>query len=361
VSEAARTLAQSIATGLDASVHALPCAAPQSAHVVQLADGRVAVLVQSTQKHLGVTLGTRGWHQLIGAPDATLVADVVAAARQWASSKPVDKVTTFELARDLPAALAAAVPEGGPWRVSVDGTFERVRFAIRGANVDAAAVNVDEDGVTAVRKMPVAKRGALESVRGLVIEQVRAQLASYAKNVALRQRMTDVATELTQRLPWRARVQCTMSGPFSTATWGWACVITIACRDARGGAEVRLTGERDRVHVHAGLGAPRGWSGEVDVVDDASLAAIADAVEKALATLTLDKLQVGARYRVRETIDGLVAGSVVTFQGYDDVDNHYGSYDFVDATGKKVGVGGDYSTPHTSTLGADTGRYLERL
>ena len=76
--------------------------------------------------------------------------------------------------------------------------------------------------------------------------------------------------------------------------------------------------------------------------------------------LELRHLVPGKRYRVREAIDELPRGAIVVFRRFDDVDNHYGRYEFEAADGALVAVGGDYSTPASSPLG-ETGRYLEEL
>jgi hypothetical protein len=359
MSDETRALAQAIAAGVNGTVCELACGGERSAHVVKLVDGRVPLLVQATPKHLAVTLGSRGWHQVTGAPDTTLVRDVVVATEKWEKSKPTNKVTMFELAFDITAALTAAF--GAQWIARIDGMFERPRFELSGPNENAAMVRINEEGLVANDSIPVTKREQLEGARALVIEHVRAQHARYAHALELRTQMMIVANALAERLPWRARVTCTLRAPTNPVTHGWVGVATLLCKDARGTTEVDVRGEDDHVRVQAGLAAPRGWRGDVDVLDDAALASIAAAVETALATLTLDKLTVGAKYRVRETIDELKAGEIVTFKQFDDVDNHYGCYEFIDASGKTVGVGGDYSTPQNSTLGGDTGRYLEAL
>lgn len=76
--------------------------------------------------------------------------------------------------------------------------------------------------------------------------------------------------------------------------------------------------------------------------------------------LTLGGLVPGRRYRVLEAIQELQRGATVTFLRFDDIDNHYGRYEFETAGGQRVGVGGDYSTPENSPL-AETHRYLEEL
>lgn len=65
-----------------------------------------------------------------------------------------------------------------------------------------------------------------------------------------------------------------------------------------------------------------------------------------LATLGL---QPNATYSVLADLGDLRKGDVVTFVGFDDVDNHYGIFVFTDANGSVLEVSGDFSGPqHTA-------------
>lgn len=55
-------------------------------------------------------------------------------------------------------------------------------------------------------------------------------------------------------------------------------------------------------------------------------------------------------YFVLHDVGGLHKGDVVRFVGFDDVDNHYGIFVFVDATGQVLEVSGDCSGPNHSCL-----------
>jgi len=76
--------------------------------------------------------------------------------------------------------------------------------------------------------------------------------------------------------------------------------------------------------------------------------------------LALHHLEPGKRYRVLETLQELQRGDIVVFRLFDDIDNHYGRYEFETPGGRRVAVGGDFSTPEHSPL-AETHRYLEEL
>ena len=75
-------------------------------------------------------------------------------------------------------------------------------------------------------------------------------------------------------------------------------------------------------------------------------------------SLTIERITVGQRYRVLQSIGELREGMVVRFIGFEDIDNHYGVYEFAGPDGSKLAVGGDYSTPRNSPLG-QAHRYLK--
>jgi hypothetical protein len=117
-----------------------------------------------------------------------------------------------------------------------------------------------------------------------------------------------------------------------------------------------------------------GWPAELPIVvvvlaDDAvsRLVQLAPAVytrpaarEPHPPAVTIDQLAIGKRYRVRATVQELPQGAIVRFEGFNDLDNHYGAYEFSGADGKVLRVGGDFSTLRDSPL-ADVDRYLELL
>jgi hypothetical protein len=55
-------------------------------------------------------------------------------------------------------------------------------------------------------------------------------------------------------------------------------------------------------------------------------------------------------YFVRMDLGDLKKGDFVKFVGFDDVDNHYGIFVFLDSTGKVLEVSGDYSGPNHSCM-----------
>jgi hypothetical protein len=124
---------------------------------------------------------------------------------------------------------------------------------------------------------------------------------------------------------------------------------------------VELSVEGDAIQAHAGAPGTEGWNGQVDELSDVAVDYIAEAIRRRRALLTRADLVERARYRVREDLDDLRRGTVVRFEGFDDIDNHYGRLMFVDeATGREHPVVGDFSEPDRGPL-ADAYRYLEPL
>jgi len=55
-------------------------------------------------------------------------------------------------------------------------------------------------------------------------------------------------------------------------------------------------------------------------------------------------------YLVLKDIGDLKQGQLVRFAGFDDVDNHYGIFVFVDVHGRVLEVAGDFSSPTHSSM-----------
>ncbi|HBF50358.1 MAG TPA: hypothetical protein DDX04_08295 [Massilia sp.] len=66
----------------------------------------------------------------------------------------------------------------------------------------------------------------------------------------------------------------------------------------------------------------------------------------------LDELDIrpDEEFLVAKDIGDLKEGQRVTFLGFDDVDNHYGIFVFVDPDGKVLEVAGDFSGPRHSSM-----------
>lgn len=229
---------------------------------------------------------------------------------------------------------------------------------LHGPTPDVASVGVFEARVVVwigreLHELAVPTREALEDVAPRVVTLAREQIARFERHAETGARLDALASELADALTKRLRYPVGVWG-VRRATHASGAESTLRSKERE---LARLEGHDDVVHAHAGAACATGWDGElVDV------ATHLDAIVHAIETmgLTLESLAKGRRYRVRESIGGLVAGRVVTFSAFDDVDNHFGRYVFVEESGVEVSVDGDYSVPVRSPLGA-TARYLEEV
>ncbi len=122
---------------------------------------------------------------------------------------------------------------------------------------------------------------------------------------------------------------------------------------------VRISAEEDRISVHAGLFGALGFDAELSAVDEV-LPGIVAALQKSFVTLTVEDLERGQRYRVLESLQQLEAGTVVEYLGFNDVDNHYGEYEFRSDAGAELKVAGDCSRAESDPL-REAYRHLERV
>lgn len=339
-------LARAIAIAVDGDVRELPSADHVRAYGI-VVDGGMPALVRDFGHLLGVSVGKRAWHPRKSEP--ALVAEIAGAIR------PAERVTLPELALALADALSAAL--GERWGISIPGTPIPTEMWLHGATFDAASVGVFASRAVVwldtAQQVTVADRAQLGDACARVVELVRAQHARYAANVERGERVRAIATALAERLAGDVGA-CTvaMSG---RPTHGSAMTATV---NADGRELVQLRADGDDVRAHAGVVGGDGWSGVIGDLDT-QLPAILDAIRRARTMLTLEQLVPGERYRVRQPIGQLVAGTIVTFVGFEDIDNHHGRYQFRDGSGAIVVVDGDFSTPRHSPLG-ETHRYLER-
>ncbi len=77
---------------------------------------------------------------------------------------------------------------------------------------------------------------------------------------------------------------------------------------------------------------------------------ISDYIFSTMWQLDTMNLRPNASYTVLADLGDLRQGDVVTFVGFDDVDNHYGIFVFTDADGNVLEVSGDYSGPEHSAV-----------
>jgi len=281
-----------------------------------------------------------------------LLGELAVASKTWLAEHP-DRVSLTELAVDLADHLGREF--GNVWDVSIPGTVDPSEMWLHPPHRGTAAVGIfDQRAVIwlgdKATTLSVRNRGLLPSVREKTVAAVERQIAHYERHVALSEQIRAAANTLCSALGWSTVAP---QGRYAMVTRGDSSYeSTIECRITwnNGGADfvvARLFGGDNRVNLTAGVEGPLGWTGHIDRTEELTQS-LADQIAKAfiveLTTLTVDKIAVGHRYRVLETIQGLVKGALVTFVGLDDIDNHYGSFDFTDDTGDKVSVTGDFSS-----------------
>lgn len=339
----AQDFAAALARELGGAVRELPDPGyPQ--YAVVTVDGRVPVVVRSFTGSMaahvpgGLYEGGRE-----SAFDAAMLATFRAAAFDWLIKNP-DKLSMYGVALALHDGLGEV---GAPWRINIPGTpspvelslesptagwmgvfphglvnygpgfqiftrkdvaaaLPRLRAEVRGgeashAHFEAAEAKVDEAALVVITKLATGTMLPTKIERGAHIDDRRAQ----------------------------ARISC---GQRPVVVW--------------------LDGEIIRIHV--------GIAGRKDVectLDDLTsrMEEIREAVATARATLTVDDLQTGARYRVIAKVGELTAGDEVIYRGYDDIENHYGEHLFDRADGKRLIVGSSYSALSPAHL------YLEAI
>lgn len=354
-----QAIADQIAERLGGSVRAVPVEVGRlRAFAIALADGRVPVLVSEYEHAVGICVfGVHTWHH--SAAEPVSVQEVVTAARPWADSHPVETVTILELALDAAAALSEAFAD--QWTIAIPGVSPPTEMWLHGRDFDAASVGIFEGRVVIWverdhREVEVASRDELVRARVETLAGVREQLALYVRNRRLDTQIRTLARALSAQLGGRLGRDWASTTSGRTSHAG-TLAATLACTGPDGVRRdvVQVDSERGAITIHAGLEGRDGWDGSA--ID---LEPIVVAITRMFATLTLEQLVAGKRYRVRETIGQLERGTIVKFVGFDDIDNHWGCYDFVTMDGKPVGVSGDYSSLRGSPL-AETHRYLEPI
>lgn len=326
-----------------------------TAFVVVLADGSVPLLVREFGQVSWISLHwTRSWSSPGGKPSAATLQEVVAATRAWAESGASKGVTLYEIALHVADRLSDAL--GERWTISFPGVADPREAWLHGLEFDAAAVGVFPGRAMVwlgknPREFEIGSRGELTTRGEGIVAAVREQLAAYRGNVAISEQIRHRAEDLASRLGERLGVVCRVEvGHRPTHAQAIEAAIFDASIEL-----ARVFGRGKVVRIHAGLVGDEGWEGS-DA--DGNFEAIVAAIEVARRTLTIERLVVGHDYRVIKSIGELRKGMIVRFVGFDDVDNHYGIYQFADSDGRTLGVPGDYSTPRNSPLG-QAHRYLE--
>lgn len=350
-------IASALATALGGTVHELPLE-DRFDRLVVLADRRVPLLVRDWGHTLGVCLvGVRGWHDRPAKFDDALVREIVAATQAWAKTESRERATMFECAAVLVEFLAAHT--GGPWTASIPGVvlpgelWLHPREGSASVGVFADAVRVWNGGQSVERVLVTrAELQATSASMRAIATAVDGQLAAHASNLDLAQHIETVAERLSAMLEPRLGVGVRSRTGFASHSSTIQIEVAFA-----GSGPVRILAKDGRVIVEAGLVGE-----QLDEIDDIGgmVDPIIAALERARRTLTIEKLVIGREYEVREDLQELRVGMVVRFDGFDDIDNHYGRYEFTSRDGRRVAVAGDFSTPRHSPLGKAY-RYLTEL
>ncbi|MFV8751826.1 hypothetical protein ACNOYE_14875 [Nannocystaceae bacterium ST9] len=347
----ARTFADALARALAGSLHELPSTG-ELASVIVLPDGRVPVLVRDFGHSIGVCVAeSNSWSFSPTRVGDEQVREIVASTNAWAAAHGPDAATLHAIVFALADTLARAF--GERWTVGIPGTPDPREAWLHGSIFAAASVGVFVDRVCvqigdATRQFKIGSRRELFVRLPQVVAAVREQHASHRRNLEISRRIRDLAGELATELNMRLGSTCTIRERGS-ASHSTAIVATIVAADVD---LVELSAEGDAIRVHAGSVGRDGWAAIVDEVAPSSEAvdSIVAAVRAAQRVLTLDQLVPGRRYRVLESVQELREGMIVRFERFDDVDNHYGRYEFVDAEGRALAVCGDFSSPRSSPL-----------
>ncbi len=346
---------EEIATEVGGEVKTL--AQRPEAVVLRLSDGRVPLLGRG----LGATVSVwcANGQSATSAQGPLEPQRIGAWVTAWAQQKSVSTVTILERMLDARETLEAAF--GEPFAARITACPKPTEAWLHPPVFEAAAVGVLEgryrvvvDGST--RHVSAGSRSELVEGRATLVDLVRSQRASYDRHRAQTDALRALADGLVTRLAAR------FEGAFAVHVAGPPASHIEPSRlnvayDGRVIAELDVQGGRS--HVVTQL---RGET-EHSVFDadlETTLEAIAAALQAEATLLTLDRLEPGKRYRVRASIQELAEGVIVTYRGFDDIDNHYGSHDFMSAEGKLVSVKGDYSVPHHHPFAA-THHYLEAI
>ncbi len=357
----AHTLAETFAVALGGATRELPSHSEGRAFAVVLPDGRAPVLVRRfVPGSLGaIVYGTRSWRLAATQSPAAVAAisvEVAGAVRDWLASSSPAAPTLTEMALAALARLSSAFDER--WTAAIPGTDDPSEMWLQGRNPDAARVGVFAGRfvIPSREVIPIRHRGDLDLRAADLVAAVRAQHEAYRLRVSLSASVRSLADALASRLGAHLSRRCVASGRGGTS-YESALSAHIVFEDDPRRTLATIEAHDGAVRVHAGVPGVGGWDGH-GTDADAMLEGVAAAVARAESTLTLDRLVPGSRYRVIGKLRGFARGEVVRFEGFDDIDNHYGEYIFVTDGGRSVTIGGDYSTPERSPL-AEVYRVLE--
>jgi hypothetical protein len=347
----AHMFAEAIAMTVGAASRVLPGERHGDASVVVLPDGRAPYLVLCWSPGYGRIefAGGGNWSFAAGDDIAAIVNRAASALKGWLGSSSPAKPTLYEIA----LAVLDLVTEtfGERWTVSIPGTVGPSEMWLRGPVWAANAVGIFDGrvNVASVELVPIDSRGALVLRREAIVAAVKEQRARYARHASRTGAVMEIANRLASLLSIRLAKAC------EVVAWGWTSYERtveprIVGKDDPHRTLVWIRAEDERVHVHGGAWGRAGWSTDGTDVD-AMVEPLAQAIERGEDLFCVGRLRAGARYRVASDYGKLKAGEVVTVEGLDEIDNHYGELVFRRADGSEVRFGGDYSNPEEGWVG----------
>ncbi len=356
-----RAVADAVARDLGGEVRALPTDGCKE-FVIVVAGGRAPVLVREFPASLGACVPS-GPAIVDGAAnfDAPRISEIVEGAKAWLAKRDVAVVSMYGIAVALLDAFTAQLDEA--WLAHTPGTADPTELWLSSPQRDAGSVGVFPAKIviwigTSARSFSLTTLAEVATALPSILAAVREQRARFERHIAASARIRTAAAELTAKLAERTKLPTTVvHGGFVRHDSSEHATITCGTR------RVVIDMIDDEIRVHAGLVGKSGFACKLDELDadfDHVFSQIVSALAEARARLTVGDLRVRARYRVIDDWKGLPAGDEVTFVGLDDIDNHYGEYQFDTTDGQRIIVGGDCSHPETGPL-SEVHLYLERV
>lgn len=350
-------VASDLAQAVGGQVLRLPCEGRDAACLVQLVGGEVPVLVRDFfNGSVGLSVsGGQSWGWTQAQDLTTHRSEILAAIEAWAQAHP-GQVTMWMCADRLVQALSSTYQV--PFEARIPGTPNPNELWLHGPDPAEASVGVFTDRVVVwvedemheVRAAGVSELQALETE---VIRLVNQQLGLHTTNLELSAQVDVHCPALTQSL-----CEQLSSKEAPAFTWrrfgasghdGVADGVISWTDSRRRSQEVARLSVRDGVlWVRAGLFGAQGVDAVLRWPDDRD--EIVSAVQTWMQALTPQRLKAGCHYRVLAAFSDFSPGDIVTYLGFDDIDNHCGCYEFQLQEGPTSRVCGDCSNPASNPL-----------
>ena len=314
-------------------------------YVVATVDGRVPVLIRDHRDSLVAHIPDGLYH---GSPcaefDAARLATFRAAAFEWLTKHP-RTLSMYAIALGLIDAFGKEL--GERWYAHIPAGHPVHEMSVRCDAGDQIAIF--PEGVGYGNPKPVKNRAQLDKLVPRLVRDIKRSRAMTTHHDKLYEQQNAAAATLIEQLAKGTGLPTERTRPAYSDAAG--VIVEIEC----GERPVALILTEGRSRVRAGIAGRGEFECALSEVE-ARMAEIREALDAARATLTVEDLEVGARYRVLEQVGELTVGDEVIYKGFDDIENHYGEHLFDRADGKRVIVGGAY---HWSLVPAH--RYLEPI